>query len=309
MKRKINRVGASTLTVSLPSKWARQYGLKQGDEIEVSEEGSALQMSTNRESTPHCVEINMHGSWRLKRRYVYNAYRRGFDEILFHFETPKELDEIKDYLDDLIGFEVIEHGENYCKAKSITLPSEMEFENLLRRYFLLLSNMANDCYKELNEGKTGFLENIAKQDKVINKIYLFLTRMINKKRDSLQEPMYLYLMIDNMEEIGDAYRDLCFYYANKKIKFNKQLLLIFKRINDLLRVSYENFYKYDLKKEDFFYYERDKLFDALNNMPDKLQKDEIVFFHWLFDILVRIYNLASPIMAINLKEVFSYNSK
>ncbi|HIH46766.1 TPA: hypothetical protein HA297_00545, partial [Candidatus Woesearchaeota archaeon] len=74
-------------------------------------------------------------------------------------------------------------------------------------------------------------------------------------------------------------------------------------INDLLRVSYENFYKYDLKKEDFFYYERDKLFDALNNMPDKLQKDEIMFFHWLFDILIRIYNLASPTMAINLKEM------
>ncbi|HIH46967.1 TPA: hypothetical protein HA297_01580, partial [Candidatus Woesearchaeota archaeon] len=108
--------------------------------------------------------------------------------------------------------------------------------------------MANDCYKELNEGKTGFLENIAKQDKVINKIYLFLTRMVNKKRDSLQEPMYLYLMIDNMEEIGDAYRDLCFYYINKKIRFNKQLLQIFKRTNGLLQISYENFYKYDSKK-------------------------------------------------------------
>ena len=35
MKRKVNRVGQNTLTVSLPSKWARKYNIKAGDEIVV----------------------------------------------------------------------------------------------------------------------------------------------------------------------------------------------------------------------------------------------------------------------------------
>ena len=42
MKRKVNRVGANTLTVSLPSKWAMKYGIKAGDEIEGNEEGKKI---------------------------------------------------------------------------------------------------------------------------------------------------------------------------------------------------------------------------------------------------------------------------
>ena len=38
MKRKINRVGPNTLTVSLPSKWAKRYGLRKGDEINLEEQ-------------------------------------------------------------------------------------------------------------------------------------------------------------------------------------------------------------------------------------------------------------------------------
>ena len=48
MKRKINRVGYSTLTVSLPSKWAKQYGLKPGDEVEISEDGRTLRIEAKK---------------------------------------------------------------------------------------------------------------------------------------------------------------------------------------------------------------------------------------------------------------------
>ena len=35
MKRKVNLVGQNTLTVSLPTKWARDNGIKKGDEINI----------------------------------------------------------------------------------------------------------------------------------------------------------------------------------------------------------------------------------------------------------------------------------
>jgi len=37
MKRKVIKLGSSTLVTSLPSKWTNMLGVKAGDEIEVTE--------------------------------------------------------------------------------------------------------------------------------------------------------------------------------------------------------------------------------------------------------------------------------
>ncbi|MCK5630481.1 MAG: AbrB/MazE/SpoVT family DNA-binding domain-containing protein, partial [Nanoarchaeota archaeon] len=36
MKRKVNKVGQNTLTVSLPSKWVKKLNIKPGDELELA---------------------------------------------------------------------------------------------------------------------------------------------------------------------------------------------------------------------------------------------------------------------------------
>ena len=38
MKRKVNLVGQNTLTVSLPTKWAQEHGIKKGIEVELLED-------------------------------------------------------------------------------------------------------------------------------------------------------------------------------------------------------------------------------------------------------------------------------
>ena len=42
MKRKVNRVGQNTLTISLPAKWAKNNNIKPGDELEIFEEPKLL---------------------------------------------------------------------------------------------------------------------------------------------------------------------------------------------------------------------------------------------------------------------------
>jgi len=42
MKRKVSQIGPATLMVSLPSKWAKQFGVKKGSELEIEEKGNKL---------------------------------------------------------------------------------------------------------------------------------------------------------------------------------------------------------------------------------------------------------------------------
>ena len=53
MKRKVNRVGQNTLTVSLPSKWVKENDVKQGDELEIIEEHNKILLS---KGTPAKIE-------------------------------------------------------------------------------------------------------------------------------------------------------------------------------------------------------------------------------------------------------------
>ena len=46
MKRKVIKQGPATLMISLPSKWAKNIGLKQGDEVELIEKGNGLLISS-----------------------------------------------------------------------------------------------------------------------------------------------------------------------------------------------------------------------------------------------------------------------
>ena len=43
--RKVQKVGTSTLTISLPKVWVEKYGLKQGDQVFLEEEGAHLKVT------------------------------------------------------------------------------------------------------------------------------------------------------------------------------------------------------------------------------------------------------------------------
>ena len=62
MKRKLVQQGAATMMVSLPSKWIKKFGLKKGDEIDLEEKGSIINIypELKKERNKIIIEIN---SW------------------------------------------------------------------------------------------------------------------------------------------------------------------------------------------------------------------------------------------------------
>ena len=58
MKRKLVSQGRATLTISLPSKWLKTFGLKAGDDIDIEEKGADLIVKTER-------GVTTDGDWRF----------------------------------------------------------------------------------------------------------------------------------------------------------------------------------------------------------------------------------------------------
>ena len=80
MKRKVVKHGPSTLIISIPSGWAKKYSVKQGDELDVDEQGSRLIIDNKGEK--QLPEINMDISGlkpkMIRRFYIFNINYQNY---------------------------------------------------------------------------------------------------------------------------------------------------------------------------------------------------------------------------------------
>ena len=165
MKRKVNLVGPSTLTVSLPSKWVKKTSLKKGDEINLEEEGNRLIISSGINSSSKKIEIditNMSTSsvWRMVRAlyiigytqitvnfdnpYIINtASRRIFTDDPEKLETYRFLRNLADRLNTL---EVMEHSTNKIVLKETSKISFDDFDLYLKRILKVLDTITKEVY-------------------------------------------------------------------------------------------------------------------------------------------------------------------
>ncbi len=90
LRRKIQRLGASSLIVTLPKDWARRHNVKVGDAVSIYDEGDKLVIVPEGGG----LEINLAfslnhvGVERHVGRILLCAYTFGFDKVLFYSSKP-----------------------------------------------------------------------------------------------------------------------------------------------------------------------------------------------------------------------------
>jgi phosphate uptake regulator len=215
MKRKVNRVGKNTLTVSLPSVWVKNLEIKQGDDLYVTEESRKLILSQDNLGRRKKVanisleDINKH----MLSRHLHEFYRQGIEEISIRFSRDK----IKDYknnkdvdvlkcvkglVDRFIGMEIVSHTKDKIVLQS--LMSAEEFQKLpvvqKRIYFLIkeffqefVSSMGLN-FKEFHSKSYDYHDNIAK----FTYYYMRLLHFSDMKEGTKTRLFSLFMIIDKI---------------------------------------------------------------------------------------------------------------
>ncbi|MBW3013367.1 phosphate uptake regulator PhoU [Candidatus Woesearchaeota archaeon] len=240
MKRKVVKQGAATLTVSLPTPWTKKYNIKPGDEIEVEVQDKAIIITNDKQVTIETKQIDISKLHPLINRTILRSYQQGYDELKLVFDKPELIQNAQRVVNELIGFESVEQGKNYCVLRDISGSSAEEFENIYRRIFLLLKSMANDSFDWFKEENHDNLKNTAYRDIDVNKFCNFCLRHLNKKgyKDYTKTSTIFYI-IQRLEEVGDGYKELINYISEQKIKPSKELLDIYQKTSQLLNLCYE----------------------------------------------------------------------
>lgn len=224
MRRKVNLVGQNTLTVSLPSRWAKEKGLKKGDEIDLVEDGNDLLISCeNSKPKNKEITIDITGLDRTAIMFeVRSPYRLGYQKIILNFKNVmtryyrdnKEVSVIScihQEANRLIGLEIIKESKNQCILKDYSANLDNEFDNSVRRLFYLLKETADDFLINLkNKDKKTLYNVIIQKHDTITKHVSYCLRLLNKGINiSNPKSNVLYHVIFSIDSIIDNLKYVC----------------------------------------------------------------------------------------------------
>lgn len=307
MKRKVIKQGHNTLTITLPCKWAKEQGITAGQEINFEERDQELLLSTEKKkplmkTTLDVTDVCIPVLWRQ----LISAYRAGYDEITINFSSSngKEvytgfgyqtlqwlfpqgmlqlspIEAIQALVNRLVGVEIIDQKENYCVVKEMGETMFKEFDNSLRRIFLLLLSMSEDILSCYRTNKKEMLKAIHIVDTNLDRFHDFCLRVLNKKGYSeYRKTTPMYNLIFLLEMLGDEYKKIAIHLLSMKGKPNNQLLKQLDVIRDQFRSFYSLFYTYS-KKAACQIYEKNEEIDVLfmKNFADFSNQEKEVVFH------------------------------
>jgi len=297
MKRKIIKQGNDTLTITLPKKWARMHTLEAGNEIEVEEREKTLVLSTEKDFSLEKCCVSVADLQPMIRRTLFSLYQKGYDEINVTFGSSKEMGLVQFSVNEMIGMEIIDQVRKSISIKELAHPEYSEFDNILKKTFLLILNISKESLDAAKKGDTDHLNTTAQRDKDVNKFTNFCRRaLIKKGHHDFRKTAPMFFIVVEMEKIGDVYRDMCWYIANNKIKISKEEIELFEQVNDFFHDLYDLFYNFDLKKMPDVGEKKDNITKMIENLYDKVPKKNMKILFYLNTIAELIFDMNGPLM-------------
>ncbi len=220
--RKIQFTGRSSYIISLPKKWVKEHGLKQGDVVPLSinPDGSItiLPKEPREVSERKILEISKEYSPDMAVRLVISAYIQGYDVLEIHLgeEMPLYKVKIRKVLQSLPGVEIILDEPQRMVAKSLLDEEEVNLAELLSRIRSLIISMLGDLELLVaNPDNDEILRDINDLENELDRFYFLIIRAVNRllsKRGVTEESgiirrtfdlLGILFIVRNIERIGD----------------------------------------------------------------------------------------------------------
>ncbi len=301
MKRKVIQIAESTQLISLPRKWAQQFNVKKGDELDVEEQDNRVIISTSNETHLETAELNIDDLEPLTARVIHALYKRGLDEIKIYTKNQQQLEIVQQALGkETVGFEIVEQGTNFCLIKNVSGNIE-EFDQLLKRTFLMLITIAEEGLKAIKDRNYDYLRNIALLEESNNRFTTSCRRYLNKKGHSEYKVGPVYFIVESLENTADQlkYMYTNLSKTNPKIKISDNIIKLFQEVNNSLNSLFKAFYKYDKKELVNIGSIRLNLVEKFHNYLKKTKTyEELIIIHHLVNIQQMIFNMIGPLIAM-----------
>jgi phosphate uptake regulator len=257
--RKVQKVGYSTLTVSIPSEYAKHLQLHEGDNLLVKEEvdGTLRLIPTARppKTTKASIKVDAVGSEDLLSRLVVSCYMLGYDAIELVSKDgirPTYLTDVSRTLRGLRGVEIVRSSENELLAQSFMDPTKFLVDSLIKRLQLLVSRSLDHSIEALRSGSPAALKEIRKIQEEVDELYWLIVRQLLvalgdreiSSKIGLESPLHASgdrVSAKTIEEIGRIILEVTEETVNSKEAGIKVEERVMNRIEGLAKKAQDSF--------------------------------------------------------------------
>ncbi|SDF94766.1 phosphate signaling complex PhoU family protein [Halorientalis regularis] len=184
--RKVQRLGPSTLAMTLPAEWASEHNVEKGDEVSLriggkgtltvmpesvqTEESEAIIYTEDLDAD--AVERAIVAQYVLGRRIIH--VEAGEDGTL----KSEHINAVYNAETQLMGLGVIEETPERIAIRCSVDPEDFTLDNLLERLESTGSTMRNEGVKALAHGNPDLAQRALNRERQANKIFVLLLRLI-----------------------------------------------------------------------------------------------------------------------------------
>lgn len=183
--RKIQKVGYSTLTVSIPAEYAKELELREGDSVLFREEvDGTLKLIPAMKGggmTRASIKVDLIESEELLSRIIVSCYVLGHDTIELTSKNgirASHLSAATRLMRRLRGVEVVESSQNKLLAQSFIDPTKFPVDSLIKRLQLLVSKSMEYSLQALQRGGSTLLNDVRSIQDELDELYWLIVRQL-----------------------------------------------------------------------------------------------------------------------------------
>jgi phosphate uptake regulator len=332
--RKVQKVGYSTITVSLPSQWVRQNNINAGDLVFlIPERDGTLKIAPSHiaqkeEAEEYVVNSAACDEQGMLERIIVGSYILGRDVIRITSSSRIEkshVNEVRRIVRKLIGLGILEETTKSILLQCSVDPSKFKLDMLIRRLSIIASTILSEAMQAfLDQDKTMAEEAINREDEADTIYYLAVRLLLSAQlkpevAEQIGATEILFipatrLILQYLELIADYSEDL----AKKVIGFEARKEKLDKKIADKIHHLGDSSQTVFQKALDCVF-TRDikvangvlELKKALAAEVDQLMKEapEIPFLRAMISCLNKIADLGAAIANIAINRALEDPSK
>jgi phosphate uptake regulator len=241
--RKVQKVGYSTMTVSLPSEWVKQNNIKRGDLVFITLEiDGALRiipsdLAEREEAEEYIINADACGEKKILERLIVGSYILGRDVIRITSTRrikSEHVEEVRCIVRKLIGLGILEETSRNILLQCSIDPAKFQMDMLIRRLSLIASTIYSEAMQAILEKDTALAMDAISREDEADMMYFLATRLLvlaQRKRDLAEKIgltrlilipctclilQYLELIADYSEDIAKRVIELEKYKAMLK---------------------------------------------------------------------------------------------
>jgi phosphate uptake regulator len=296
----------------LPKKWCDSYGLKEGEDIDISEKGSCLVLSKEAYKGAGSVTVDVTGlNGSTIILLIYSLYTYGYDEIRVttrdtkaHFyQRSRDMaigTVIGFALQKLMGAELVSSTKTSYQIEVLTEDSREKFDSVLRRIFRQIFELFDAYFDHVKREDIGIREAVDTKFTETKRMVNYAMRLLNKfgHEDATKTTTY-FAIVDFLGRIAQTIKNNVEYtIRDERPHLSRRCMEFLAQVRESFDLFYNMFYSYDVKKMHELQKNRDVWKNEVAETFRRLGNDDVMVlaaFELIYDNLLDLSELRMAI--------------